>query len=122
MSNILIIEDEKVLSDAYRMILTKEGYKVTTAHDGQEALQIIDKADPDLILLDLKMPRMGGIDFLKAYKAENHPGVRIIIFSNLDMQNEIDLAHELGANKYILKAWASPKELARIVRETLAGK
>jgi len=118
---ILIVEDERELNEAYQTILRKEGYTVSAVFDGSEALELIDDFDPALILLDLRMPRIGGIDFLKEYKpTENHKKVKIIVFSNLDSQKEIDEAYSLGAQRYMLKAWASPKELARLVKETLA--
>jgi CheY-like chemotaxis protein len=120
MAKILIAEDEKALNDAYVMILKRAGYTVKSALDGLEALKITKNYEPDVILLDLRMPHMGGIDFLKAYHVkEEHPGVRIIIFSNLDMQREIDQAFELGASKYMLKSWASPNELIRLIEAQL---
>jgi two-component system response regulator VicR len=103
--------------------LEKEGYDVSVAHDGQEALDITEKLEPDLILLDLRMPRVSGIQFLQAYNLkEKHPKVKVVVFSNLDTQKEIDEAYSLGAQKYMLKAWASPKELIRLVEEMLALK
>lgn len=118
---ILVIEDENILNEAYEIILKKEGYDVYTAFDGQDALKITEKIEPDLILLDLRMPKMSGIDFLNEYHLnERHPDVKVIVFSNLDTQKEIDEAYKLGADKYILKAWASPRELVKLVRETLS--
>lgn len=123
MAKILVVEDERSLNEAYQMILKKDGHTVYTAFDGEEALKICEDIEPDLILLDLRMPKVGGLDFLKKYSpAKEHPNVKIIIFSNLDMQKEIDEAFELGADKYILKAWASPKELIRLVDEILKNK
>ncbi len=120
MAKILIAEDEHTLNEAYQMILESQGHEVYPAYDGLEALKIAAKHPPDLILLDLRMPRLGGIEFLKKYDpANNHPHVKVIIFSNLDMEREIDEAYDLGAHKYILKAWASPKELVRLVDEIL---
>ena len=114
------MEDEKPLNNAYQTILQKEGYEVLSAFDGDEALEITDSTEPDLILLDLRMPHIGGIEFLKKYDLKKkHPKVKVIVFSNLDSQPEIDEAYALGAQKYMLKAWASPKELAKLVRETL---
>lgn len=118
---ILIVEDEAMLSEAYEMILSGADYDVLVAHDGQDALEKTEKFEPDVILLDLRMPRVGGIEFLDKYNlVENHPKVKVIVFSNLDMQKDIDEAYRLGANRYILKAWASPKELLKIVADTLA--
>jgi DNA-binding response OmpR family regulator len=117
---ILIVEDEQALNDAYQIILRKEGFDVSVAYDGQEALKLADQKEPDLILLDLRMPRMGGIDFLKSYDLTNkHPNTKVIVFSNLDTQSEIDEAYSLGAHKYMLKAWASPKELVKMLNNML---
>jgi two-component system, OmpR family, response regulator VicR len=120
MKKILIVEDEKNLNEAYQMILKQAGYKVYSAYDGQEALDLTKDVEPDLILLDLRMPKMNGIEFLQEFDlANNHPDTQVIVFSNLDMQKEIDEAFQLGAHKYILKAWASPKELISLVEDTL---
>lgn len=117
---VLIVEDEKPLNEAYQVILEAEGYKVASVYDGAEALEVTKDMDPDLILLDLRMPQINGIEFLKKYDAPGkHPKVKIIVFSNLDTENEINEAYKLGAHKYMLKAWASPKELARLVKETI---
>lgn len=121
-AKILIVEDERSLNEAYEMVLSSEGYDTYCAYDGEQALQITKETEPDLILLDLRMPKVGGIEFLKRYDASKHPNVKIIIFSNLDTQNEVDEAYKLGAQKYILKAWASPKELVRLVEEVLKDK
>jgi two-component system, OmpR family, response regulator VicR len=120
MKKILIVEDEKNLNEAYQMILKQCGYKVYSAYDGQEALDLTKDIEPDLILLDLRMPKMNGIEFLQEFDlGNNHPDTQVIVFSNLDMQKEIDEAFQLGAHKYILKAWASPKELISLVEDTL---
>ncbi len=117
---ILIVEDEHALNEAYQMILGQSGYTVDVAFDGQEALERIEKHEPDLILLDLRMPRVDGIEFLRRVKLlDEHPHVRVIVFSNYDMQKEIDEAYRLGAERYILKAWASPKELLQVVQDAL---
>jgi CheY-like chemotaxis protein len=119
---ILIVEDEHALSEAYQMILRKSGYTVFAAYDGQEALTIAAEHPPTLILLDLRMPRMDGIEFLEHYNLlDEHPDVKVIVFSNYDMQKEIDEAYRLGAERYILKAWASPKELLQVVENTLSS-
>jgi two-component system response regulator VicR len=118
---ILIVEDEVTLNEAYQLILEQQGYDVMVAFNGEEALQATKNVEPDLILLDLRMPVMDGVEFLRAYDApREHPKVKIVIFSNYDMQKEIDEAYKLGAARYILKAWASPKELLQVVEHTLA--
>jgi CheY-like chemotaxis protein len=120
--NILIVEDERTLNEAYQMILKSAGYPVEVAFDGKEALEKCADLEPALILLDLRMPHMDGIEFLQHYKIkDHHPKVKVIIFSNYDMQKEIDEAYSLGAERYILKAWASPKELVQVVKNALEG-
>lgn len=118
--NILIVEDEPTLASAYRTLLEGAGYKVKSAYNGQEALEVAKGFEPDLILLDLRMPVMDGVGFLKEYSlADKHPNVRVIVFSNYDMQKEIDEAYRLGADRYVLKAWASPREILQLVENTL---
>lgn len=116
--NILVVEDDLALNDAYKLILTSAGYVVQTAFNGEEALAAAKLQEPDIIFLDLRMPVMDGIGFLKEYQPkELHPQVKIIVFSNYDMQREVDEAYTLGAERYVLKAWASPKELVKIVQD-----
>lgn len=120
---ILVVEDEKDLNDAYKLILGIAGYTVTTAINGKEGLECIEKdGDPDLILLDLRMPVIDGIGFLEKYNSPGHTKTSIILFSNYEVQTEVDKAFKLGVERYILKSLASPGELLRIVESTLADK
>jgi CheY-like chemotaxis protein len=123
MKKILVVEDEIDLNDAYKIILSSAGYDVETAFNGEEALAHIKMSgDPDLILLDLRMPVLDGIGFLGQYHSDDHPNTSIILFSNYEAQKEVDKAFKLGAERYILKSLASPKELLRMVESTLAEK
>ena len=120
--NILVVEDDAALNDAYKVILETAGYNVRTAFNGEEALKLVAEEEPTIIFLDLRMPVMDGIGFLRAYQPkEKHPEVNIIVFSNYDMQREVDEAYELGAQRYVLKAWASPSALKKIVEDTLGS-
>lgn len=113
---ILVVEDEKVLNSAYKTILEKSGHEVEVAYDGNEALSVLGKYQPDIILLDLKMPNLDGIGFLRSYKnLKLKKKSKIILFSNYDLQKEIDEAFKLGVDKYVLKAWASPRDLLKIL-------
>lgn len=117
---ILVVEDDPELAEVYHTLLMQAGYDVAVAHNGKDALKVAEERKPELILLDLRMPVMDGVEFLENYNLkENHPNVKVVVFSNYDMQDEIDDAYRLGAERYVLKAWASPKELLQIVEDSL---
>lgn len=123
-ATILIVEDDQPLNKAYQMILSSAGHEVLSAFNGKEALDVLSKQDkePDIIFLDLQMPLMNGINFLKKYNAPSHKNTVVILFSNYDAQKEVDAAYELGAERYVLKARAAPKELLRIVDDIIANR
>lgn len=115
---VMIIEDELLLSDAYAQVLSSANISLLRAYNGQEALDILSEETPDIILLDLRMPVMDGISFLKKLQPKKTmPHTKIIVFSNYDDQREIDQAFALGAMHYMLKAWATPDELIKLIRE-----
>lgn len=117
---ILIVEDEPELAEVYQTLLQQAGYTVIVKHDGKAALDAVEHLEPNLILLDLRMPVMNGVEFLEKYDLANkHKNVKVVVFSNYDMQDEIDDAYRLGADRYVLKAWASPRELLQITKDTL---
>ncbi len=113
MAQILVIEDNKTLNEAYKMILEHEGHSVEVAQNGQEGLEKFKKLEPDLILLDLLMPILDGLGFLKQFrKLYPKNNIKIVVLTNLDQDKEITAALKLGAYKYIVKARTSPKQLA----------
>lgn len=115
---VMIVEDEQLLNEAYARVLTAANIALVRAYNGKEALELLKKNKPDIILLDLRMPVMDGIEFLKQLQPkENLPDAKIIVFSNYDDQHEIDEAFSLGAMHYMLKAWATPDELVKLIRE-----
>jgi DNA-binding NarL/FixJ family response regulator len=119
MPQILIVEDEPALGAAYQTILSKHGLDAQLATNGEEALKVIQKDTPDLVLLDMVMPKMNGLEFLKRINGV-FPPEKVIVFSNQDNQAEIDEAFRLGANRYLLKSWASPSDLVKVVKDALA--
>lgn len=119
--SILVVEDDPELAEVYQTLLSEADYEVRVAHNGKDALRMAAEHKPQLILLDLRMPVMDGVEFLKEYNVKDaHPDVKIIVFSNYDLQEEIDDAYRLGADRYVLKAWASPRELLQIVQDSVA--
>lgn len=122
-AKIFIVEDDKDLNDAYRMILTREKHEVDTAFNGDEALQKLKKYEPDLILLDLLMPVKSGVEFLQEYDAvRKHKGVKILLFTNLEHATEIHEAFRLGADQCVIKAWTAPQGLIKLVDDVLRNK
>ena len=111
---ILLVEDDAILSDAFKLSLEKNNYFVHTAPNGQAALELLEKQPIDVILLDLLMPVMDGKEFLRAF--DNTDDIPVIVFSNLDDKSTIKEVLSLGATRYMLKSWASPKELVKIIQ------
>ncbi|GAC1391863.1 MAG: hypothetical protein NVSMB46_05930 [Candidatus Saccharimonadales bacterium] len=113
MAKVLIIEDTEIINNAYRMILERAGYEVRSAYDGKEGLAIAQTYTPDIILLDLLMPHLDGIGFLKAYHST--ADVKIIVLSNLGDNKQVEVALSLGADKYMLKSDILPNQLIEVV-------
>lgn len=123
MANILVVEDDKDLNNAYKIILESENHTVVSAFNGQEALKALDGFTPDLILLDLLMPIMGGLEFLQHYDLVNaHPDVKVLIFTNMENSPEVTEAYSLGAARCIIKSWTAPQNLARVISDTLENR
>lgn len=122
MARILIVEDDRDLNAAYSTILQSEGHEVASAYDGKEALDKLKDFDPQLILLDLLMPIMGGLEFLQHYDLlKAHPNVKVLIFTNMENSPEVAEAYKLGAHRCIIKSWTAPHNLAKVVSDTLSS-
>lgn len=119
MANILIVEDDKDLNNAYSIILSSQDYVVESAFDGQEALNKLNNFKPDLILLDLLMPIMGGLEFLQHFDLKAHPDVKVLIFTNMENSPEVAESYKLGAHRCIIKSWTAPHNLSRVINEAL---
>jgi CheY-like chemotaxis protein len=121
MKRVLIVEDNPALQKVYVTLLNKEGYDVDFAGDGKEALEKATAAPPDLILLDMMMPNLDGVGFLRAYDLKNkHPDVKVIIFSNTEVPAKVKEAKDLGAMRYMTKYNVTPRDMVATIRETLA--
>lgn len=122
MARVLVVEDDRDLNKAYSIILRHEGHEVVSAFDGQEALTKLEEFEPELVLLDLLMPIMGGLEFLQHWeKPKRQPNVKVLIFTNMENSPEVAEAYKLGAERCIIKSWTAPHNLARVVSESLAG-
>lgn len=120
MAKILVVEDDHDLNNAYSLILRHEGHEVVEAFDGKEAIGKLKNFKPNLILLDLLMPIMGGLEFLQWWnKANPNSDVKVLIFTNMENSPEVTEAYKLGANRCIIKSWTAPHNLAKVVTDTL---
>lgn len=112
MKKILIVDDEKPISDIMKFNLTKEGYEVHVAADGEEALQKVDEVHPDLILLDLMLPKMDGLEV--ARQVRKNYDMPIIMVTAKDSELDKVLGLELGADDYVTKPFSNRELVARV--------
>ena len=117
---VLIIEDEEALLSVLEHKLVREGYKVSLARDGEQGLSQVKSMRPDVILLDILMPKLDGFGVLESLNADGTiPDLPVIIISNSGQPVEIDRALKLGARDYLVKAEFSPEEVVEKVRKVI---
>lgn len=117
---VLIIEDEEILMNLLQRKLIQEGYEVAIARDGDEGLKSMKDDAPDLILLDILMPRVGGIEVMEAMqKDEGLKGIPVVIISNSGQPVEIDKAQKLGAKDWLIKTEFDPREVVEKVKKQI---
>ena len=101
---VMIVEDDEHISKVYEIKLAKEGFATSLAVDGEEAVRKISSEKPDLILLDLMIPKRDGFGVLEDIKKiPELAGIPVLVLSNLGQQTDQDRALELGANEYLVK-------------------
>jgi DNA-binding response OmpR family regulator len=113
---ILVVDDDKELRHLVRSYLVEEGFRVVTAADGRQALFVAREEKPDLIILDLMMPEMGGYDFMRAFAREAYAPI-IVLTAKIEEGDKV-LGLELGADDYVTKPF-SLRELTARVRAVL---
>jgi len=117
---ILIIEDEEILMNLLQRKLIQEGYDVVVARDGDEGLKLMKETSPDLILLDILMPRMGGIEVMEAMQKDSDlKNIPVVIISNSGQPVEIDKAQKLGAKDWLIKTEFDPREVVEKVKKQI---
>jgi CheY-like chemotaxis protein len=120
MTRILIIEDEKPLRDAFAFLLKGEGYTIDLAENGKVALEKLKACQPDLLLLDVLMPIMNGMEFLKHAKlAKRYPSTKTLMLSNLSDPITRDDVAAYGVSDVMLKADLSPNDLVATVKRII---
>ena len=120
MSKIIIVEDDESLAELYRISFTKENYEVILASDGEEGLGKVLTDMPDIVLLDVMMPKMNGLEVLA--KLKDNPSTSklpVIMISNINDPSVENVAMQKGANLYLVKSQFVPKEIVAKVKELL---
>jgi len=120
MKTILIIEDEPTLQKTLSLALQQEGYEIKNALDGEIGLKLAKETKPDLILLDLILPKIDGFEALEVLKNDDATkDIPIIVLTNLESTQEIEKALVMGATTYLVKANYDLKNIIEKVKETI---
>ncbi len=120
---ILIVEDETFIADLYSRELTKAGFQVDVANDGTTGLQKLIAGPYDLLLLDIMLPGINGLQVLKEWKMKNLMSTMpILLLTNLGQDEVIKEAFNMGASGYLIKAAYTPQQIVNEVQNALAGK
>lgn len=119
---ILLVEDDEFLAELYATKLKMDGYQVLLAVDGEKGLKQIKEKKPDLVLLDIILPKMDGFEVLKNLKGDKSLStIPVILLTNLSQKDEVKKGLALGANDYLIKAHFMPSEVVKKI-EQLLGK
>ena len=120
MKKIAIIEDDLVVANIYRNKFNVDGFQVEIAHDGPSGLELVKKFQPDLVLLDLMLPVITGLELLKKIRLEpEFKETPVIVFSSTYLTNVVQEAWKAGATKCLSKASCTPKQIIDVVRSAL---
>lgn len=120
---VCIVDDDQDILGMYKMRFEQEGYEVVTAMDGEAGFALIESSDPDIVLLDLQMPKMDGVSVLDALnKDPKLMAIPVIVLSNNNTDQMFQKISELGTVRYyIVKALTTPQKVIDIVAEALSG-
>lgn len=120
MTKIAIIEDDPTINQMYRMKFEADGFEVQVADDGQRGVALVESFSPDIILLDLQMPRMGGAEALAEIRAQDWgKDTPVIILTNLGVEEAPKSLKTLNVHSYIVKADLTPRQVVSRVKDAL---
>lgn len=115
---IMIVEDDVFVMDIYQTKLAQEGFEIIPALNGVEAMEKLQTITPDLMLLDIIMPYMDGLEVLRKVKADERlKNIPVILLTNLSQKDDIDKGLGLGANDYLIKSHFTPSEVLEKIKE-----
>jgi len=119
-TKILLIEDDPFLSSMYSTKFEMENFYVSSAEDGEKGLKLSLNEKPDIILLDILMPKMNGFEVLEKLKANEETNkIPVILLTNLNQKDEIERGMSLGANDYLIKAHFMPSEVVDKIKKII---
>ncbi|MEK7537907.1 MAG: response regulator [Patescibacteria group bacterium] len=119
-TKVVIVEDEKMLADMYATKFAMEGFDAQKANDGASGFELVKTVKPDIVLLDIIMPKIDGFGVLKMIKDEaTLKDVPIILLTNLGQEEDIKKGRQLGATDYFVKANHTPAEVVQKVKQVL---
>ncbi len=118
MKKILLIEDEKILSAMYQDKFTEAGFEVSATFEAKEGLEIAKKEKPDLIILDILLPRENGVYFLTELRKDLEiSSIPVVVFSNYDDPETKKKSIQLGAKEYLIKTNYTPQEIVKKIKD-----
>lgn len=121
--HVLLVEDDVFLSGIYQKKFEMEGFKVSTADNGEAGLQAAKKKKPDIILLDVLLPKLDGFAVLEKLKKDPEvKGIPVILLTNLGQKDDVEKGLEQGAADYLIKAHFKPSEVVDKINKILKGK
>lgn len=120
---VLLVEDEEMIRDLYARQLTKAGFLVNAVGNGEDGVKALNEQAYDLLLLDIMLPGMNGLQVLRDFKVKNpNSKMAIIMLTNLGQESVIKEGFDLGANAYLIKTSYTPDQIITEVRNVLEGK
>ena len=119
MAKVLLVEDDDLLRELYDLKLHQEGFDVVTATNGLEGLNEALSFKPDIILLDMMMPTMTGLEFLAAYRTKTSEPGTVLVLSNKSTTEDVKTAKVLGATDYLVKSRFTPDGIIAEIRKYL---
>ena len=120
MKSILLVEDDPFLIDIYTTKLKESGFSVGIAEDGDDCLRKVKESPPDILLLDIVLPRVNGWEILRKIKQdEKLKQIEVIILSNLGEKDEVEKGMKMGAARYLVKAHYTPTEVIKEIKKII---
>lgn len=120
-THVLVVEDDTFLANIYKMKFEMEGFKVSVSENGEVGLKDVKTKKPDIVLLDILLPKMDGFMVLEKLKADKEvANIPVILLTNLGQKDDVEKGKKLGAVDYLIKAHFKPSETVNKVKKVLS--